>query len=635
MPKTLDFSHVAKILIPPPDLEIDEWAEQNIIIPFGGEPGPFSLDRAPFVRELFRMAKHQDVEEITLMFAAQVTKTIFCQIVTLYYMAVCGEDCLHVMPKKDDAVSLNVDRYQKMILASPSLKALLKQDSAREMTRAAIRFTNGGTLHFGSAQSASDLKMRTIRILTMDEVDTYGEFAGRDADPISLARERTERRVDRKIFKVSTPLTDSGYINQEFLAADRRRFHVPCPHCGIYQVMTFPQIKWPEEETDAERVIDQDLAWYECPECKERITDLEKVAALRRGVWCPEAMRVGENGELQGEQPPIRRLSYHLSRLYSTSANHTFSRIAAEYLRSVKIESKRMNFQNSWLAEVYADKLEELKDAHLRTRVAPYASCTVPAGVSVMTAGVDVQEHSLWYVIRGWGAYGESWLIRCGSVESWEQLALVLFRQEYGVPRWVFIDARYQGRKDEVYGFCRATGCQPIIGAGGMPMRDYWRLGLVEHPDGAKFVRLTIDTNHYKQKLHRTIKLRDEDPGAWHLPNDLPPVYYDHMTAEQRILEKDARTLKTKVVWKLVHAHARNEYFDCEVYAYAAASIKNLHDLTGRGMLESRPEAIEEVKAPPVVSEVPKPLQTAQIPEVKPNQPQRRRFVQTRHRSDF
>ncbi|HEY3493634.1 MAG TPA: terminase gpA endonuclease subunit, partial [Polyangiaceae bacterium] len=399
-------------------------------MPYGGERGPFTLDRAPFVREVLRMVRHPDVEEITLCFAAQIAKTLICQLVVLYYMAEEPDECLHVMAKKDDAVSLNCDRYQKIVRASPRLAGFLT-GAAHDMTREAIRFTNGSALHFASAQSPSDLASRTIRILILDETDKFVEFSGKEADPIALAMERTERRTDRKILKASTPTTDRGYINQEFLQGDRRRFHVPCPHCGVYQVLYMPGIKWPEGERDPDRILDQNLAWYECGACAGRINDLDKVAMLRRGVWCPETMKVNEDGELEGEAPPLRRLSYHLSRLYSTSSNHTFSRIAAQFLRNHKFPSKLMNFRNSWLAEVWEDKVEEVTAAHVRERVGGYIIGTVPSEAHVLTAGVDVQLDHLWYVIRAWGAYGESWLVRQGRVEDWEALHLILFDSRY------------------------------------------------------------------------------------------------------------------------------------------------------------------------------------------------------------
>ena len=42
-----------------------------------------------------------------------------------------------------------------------------------------------------------------------------------------------------KTVKVSTPTTRDGYIFREYDRSDKRKYYVPCPHCGKYQVFVF------------------------------------------------------------------------------------------------------------------------------------------------------------------------------------------------------------------------------------------------------------------------------------------------------------------------------------------------------------------------------------------------------------
>jgi phage terminase large subunit GpA-like protein len=578
---------------PPPELTIDRWAEETICLPRANAEmsGDLSWDVAPFAREILQAATDPDVEEITLCFSAQTCKTLIGVCIMLYFLAQDPWPCLHVMAREADAIALNEERYQSIILSSPKLAALLS-GAAHDMTREAIRL-RGMALNFASANSPAALATRSICKLALDETDKYEEFSGREASPIALARERTITFTSRLILKMSTPTTERGYIWREFLQGDRRRYWVPCPLCGFFQLLIMgtpgdgtPGIKIPAGERDPERIIDKRLAWYECEACHGRISDQDKAAMLRGGKWVPEAQTINRRtGVVSGAAPSRRRLSYHISRLYAPWGNSSFSHVIAELLRSKGSAQDLMNFRNSWLAEVWEDKVEEVTAAHVRSRVGGYEAGTVPLEAHCLTAGVDVQLDHLWYVIRAWGAHGESWLVREGRVEGWEALNKVLFQAHYmagadPVPvKCVLIDMGY--RTDEVFSFARRTGCQPVKGAAN-PSRCF-TVTKHQHADGSVSPLVLIDTGYYKAKLHRLIRIRDEDPGAWHLPgvvgadglttDGVDEEYYAHIVSEQRVREQEKKTGRVHFPWKRIPAGAANHLLDCEVYALAAAEI--------------------------------------------------------------
>jgi len=572
--------------LPPPELSVDQWAEQSIILPrsVAAEPGPLSLDRTPYLREILQATQDPEVEEITMMTSTQMGKTLSLVLTCLHCLDADPWPCLHVMPREEDAVSVNVDRYQKIIWESPVLRKHLT-GAANDMTREAIRL-NGATLTFAGSNSPAGLASRAIAILVLDETDKYPQYSGREADPIALARERTRTFANRKILKTSSPTTERGYIYQEYLASDRRHYWVPCPLCNHYQLLAMgsgapdsPGIHWPEEERDPERILDQKLAWYECEACHGRLTDIQKPPMLKAGVWVPESQTLEPDGTLRGPTPPRRRLGYHLPCLYSPWLS--WSRIAAEFLNSKNYPSLLQNFRNSWLAEVWEDRVHELKGEHIRVRQANYQQPEVPAGVHVVTAGVDVQADHLWYVIRGWGAYGESWLIRYGQVPTFDALARFLFHAEYKFHtgtgfinvRGAFIDSGY--RTDEVYKFCdNNPQAFPLKGAARpqRPIDHSYRLSAT----GDKLPLYVVDTDYFKSKMHRLIALRDSDPGAWHIPRDIGEDYILHMTAEQQVKVQDKKTGRVSYDWRLMHAKGANHLFDAEIYALAAAEDLNV-----------------------------------------------------------
>jgi phage terminase large subunit GpA-like protein len=91
---------------------------------------------------------------------------------------------------------------------------------------------------------------------------------------------------------------------------DMRFYYVPCPHCGVKQKLIWGQVKWDEAAKIEDGVYDFKLVksstYYECEECKGKITDGQKTKMLREGEW--------RATNLKGE--PNRR-SYHLNGLYA------------------------------------------------------------------------------------------------------------------------------------------------------------------------------------------------------------------------------------------------------------------------------------------------------------------------------
>ena len=223
------------------------------------------------------------VEEITVMAASQVGKTEGMFNMLGYLIDQDPGPTLVVLPRESDAKSVSYNRVLPMIYGSPVLRNRIPVNSD-DITKLEYRFDRM-ILFFAGSNSPADLASRPIRYLFLDEIDKYPRFSGREADPIKLATERQKTFWNKKTVKVSTPTTRDGYIFREFEKSDQRRFFVPCPHCGGYQILVFGQIKWPEHERSAERIRNERLAWYECEHCKKRIDDYQKQQMLPHGKW--------------------------------------------------------------------------------------------------------------------------------------------------------------------------------------------------------------------------------------------------------------------------------------------------------------------------------------------------------------
>jgi phage terminase large subunit GpA-like protein len=98
-----------------------------------------------------------------------------------------------------------------------------------------------------------------------------------------------------------------------------------------------------------------------------------------------------------------------------------------------------------------------------------YARGDLPRGVRVIVMTCDVQKTRIFYVIRGFGARGTSWLIDCGALFGetieegvWADLGDLIRTPVQGYPiRLVLIDSGFRPGKVEqlpinrIYDFCR------------------------------------------------------------------------------------------------------------------------------------------------------------------------------------
>lgn len=555
----------------PERISVSEWADQyRYLNPItSAEPGRWRTVRTPYLRGVMDAFTDPYVEEITVMAASQVGKTESMYNMLAFIIDQDPGPTLMVSPRENDAKSISTNRVLPMIQGSPALSRHLPV-CVDDVTKLEYRMDKM-ILYFAGSNSPADLASRPIRYLFLDEIDKYPKFSGREADPIKLASERQKTFWNRKTVKVSTPTTREGYIHREYGKSDQRKYYVPCPHCGHYQVLVFTQIKWSKQEQSAEKIKNERLAWYECAECKERIEDYQKPKMLEEGKW------------LSQNNIKSKHRGFWINSLYSPWL--TWSDIAAEFLKSKDFIELLMNFVNSWLAEVWEEKIEETTVDKVRNHAREYEEGFVPEGVIVLTAGVDVQKDHFYYVIRGWGYEEQSWLIRCGRVEYWEDIVETLFKTEYKriskldtLPVYMTcVDSGY--KTDEVYHFCRQWHDRAKAVKGHEELTDgrFYRASKIDINSRTGsvikngLVLWNLNITQYKDKINRLVA--SSDPVKWHLFNNPHEEYLLQFTAEHKVLVRNRNTGKAKEVWQLKRSSIANHYLDAEVYALAAADI--------------------------------------------------------------
>jgi DNA-directed RNA polymerase subunit M/transcription elongation factor TFIIS len=429
---------------PPAELSLWRWAEESIVLTDRQStafPGPYRTRITPYVRGIMDALDDAEIHTVVVQAGAQTGKTV-----TAYgwlARSVCCDPgpALVCYPSEDLARSNSQTRIQPLFEDSPSIARMIPAD--RKTYWQALQYRiNGCNVHLTGANSPAQLSSRPIRYLLCDEIDKFPAEASKEADPVSLAIQRTKTFWNRKILLVSTPTTPSGQIARHAARGDMRRYYVHCHKCRSMQPLAWPQVKWDEGKPQTAR--------YECVECGARWSDLQKRAAVDAGEW--RATQTGEAGVA----------SFHLSSLYAPWVS--FADLASKFLRTKASPIELRDFINSDLAEPYIESDMRIREGVLVEREADYAEGAMyyrAEGLkTAVFGGVDVQQHEFVAVFRQFTETGDSALIFKGRLHTFGEIDTLATRfNAFGV----CIDCRY--RSQEVYEASLAfRGFWPVIG---------------------------------------------------------------------------------------------------------------------------------------------------------------------------
>jgi len=573
----------------PERMTVSQWADRyRQLSESSAEPGQWRTDRVPYLRGIMDTFSDPLIERIVLKTSTQVGKTETMNNIAGYIVDQDPGPILYVLPTKEDSEDVALHTIKPFVLSNDVILQHLDPDRD-SITKKKFVFDRM-IMYVTGAGSPSSLARRPIRYLIMDEVNKFPPFSGREADPLKLARERQRTYWNRKTVIASTPTTPEGYITREYEKSDKRQFYVPCPHCGHYQTLIFNQLKFPKDVRDPMHIKLEQLAWYECGRCKSKILDKHKHEMLISGRWVCEGQKIDKKGKITGERKMTDVAGFHITALYSPFLS--FSDIAAEWLECQGDVGALMNFINSWLAEEFEEKTQQLTTESLKKNIGVYHRGFVPDRAFVLTAGIDKQQDHFLFAVYAWGYGEEAWLVREGRLETWEQVTQAIFMTKYfRADRKNFLDVRLACfdsgyDTDEVYDYCRANSPQARATKGQQHQRAPWYASKIDsHPlKGGKIAQgLTLwhlDTSFFKEKIHRHINTPQGETGCWHFHREVTEDFLQQISAEVKSVFVDKRTKRRREEWRLRTSGAANHYLDCTVNAAAAADMLGIRFLS-------------------------------------------------------
>jgi len=572
-------------LQPPEDITTSEWAEKYRFLDSKSSamPGPWRNDKTPYMKDIMDELNNYETEEIVFCKCTQIGGSEALLNMLGYVIQQDPSPAMVVYPTDKLGESISDNRIKPMIKSSPSLKRLYKEFQSQKLE---MQF-EGMYLTISGANSPSSLASKAIKYLFLDEVDKYPGASRKEADPISLARERVKTFRNRKIYMTSTPTTKMGHIWKNLLESDiEKHYFVPCPHCGEMIELKFQNLKWPEKEEGLSASDRADQTVYICQECGCIITDQHKDKMLRLGEW----RVVKENNSAR------RKVGYWISVLYSPFVR--FSEVALEWMKSKDDPEKLQNFVNSWLGEPWEDTRLSTSADTVMERQTEEAEFVVPSWAKMITGGVDVQENCLYWTIRAWGNFITSQNIAHGQALSWQDIERIMnlgYMNEQGeqfVVALCLIDSGFD--TDATYDFCanNSEWALPVKGSS-KAMMSHFKLSKINKPDSKAYGMnlVMVDGGKYKDMIAARMK-KENGVGAWMVYQGCDMEYAKQVTSEHKVQEKHGDTLVQ--TWQLKASHTDNHYLDCEVYSMAAADIMGV-----RSMHLLDEEQTEEKKAPP------------------------------------
>ena len=576
---------------------MSEWAEQNRVLDgkYSAAPGPIRIDYTPYVREILDAFTDRMCRKMTVISSRQVAKSTTIETLIGYCIAQDPGPAQLVLPSERDAHYM-LERVKAMIDASPTIaaeKTTRKHDWRKDCVQ-----TQRMLLNIGWAGGTSTLKGRSNRYLFCDETEAWTE--SKEGHPMEILIPSTNSFWNHKVVQVTTPLTVDHRTHQDYLKSDRRERHVPCPHCGYYQVLRFSRetVRWPEDERDPDVIRQLGLATYHCESCQEEIEHKDKHAAQLAGVWVPDPsedvstlgqtypdiQELIEDGKYVGKRTPTNHYGWRFGALNAPWID--WSRMASEFLK-LKATWQLQEFKNLWEGLPWEDRQLAADEDSVMSLEKPYEVGETPEGIRYVTAGVDVQwiggvKH-VYFVIRGWAVGGDSYMLDAGRIDEdanesdLEKVADMLETSRWGEGELkvslALVDAGDGNRSHEVYDIARRYPAviRPSIGRATLTDNQWIITSAHEKYDGRAKLQggtlLTkINTDLFKTKLTGQIQTASK---FW-IPEDASKAYRRSLISEHKIHEKGAGG-SIKVVWKVKAGHSNNHWWDGEVMAAAAA----------------------------------------------------------------
>lgn len=575
---------------PPPRLRLSEYADQPATVNGGAVMTGNAAEKGqwrtlPYQREPLDAFTDPQVEMVVMMKSARVGWTKMLGVVIQQFTHQDPCPVMIVQPVKEDAEGYSKEEIKPLFEDTPCLRGLISESKARNTASNTIllkQLSNGGLIDIVNAASGRSFRRKSRKVVLFDEVDAYPRLD--EGDPIKLGRNRADYYWDRKIGLGGTPIFKGGKTEEWFLRGDQRRFYVPCPFCQAMQVL-----RWEQMIREGEHA-----GWYSCENCAEPIPHSKKRWMVERGEWRATTV---------SQQPGL--VSFHIWAAYSYSPAADWSILVREHAEALEAMKRgdpdaMQTFHNTVLGEPWEDSIsgkltvDGLTERRKNEAAGNgYPEGTVPDGVLLITAGVDVQGgggsigERLVVTFWGWGRGEEGWHLGHWEIDGdprqpetlgqLDQVSGTKWRTDNGAELRLALGGIDDGgyATHEVREWCRSRKSvwvpmkganqkgKPLIGRGSPVDVNRKNQGVIKRGVLLYNVGYDASVNHLQGRL------RNEQPGPGYLHFGMAATdqFLGELFPWKRMPKRDKG--QTTYTWVLP-AGSRDEGGDCTRMAYAA-----------------------------------------------------------------
>lgn len=568
-----------------------QFARECLVIPEGRYEGSmWQPEFQPFAYHLLHLMDTCGYRRFAVTGCVQSGKTLIALVFNVcWHLFELKQSVIFVVPELSMAEKKYKEEIEPVINASRELRRMAYGSANRySVPRGAgsrsgfsnvIRFANGCRIEFmGATGNDARRSSSTAQVIFKTEVDRYDTAAesSREASAAQTVEDRAASYGEMAyIYEECTMTTVDGRINVQVRAGTDHAVHYPCPHCGHLvrpRRADFVGVEGCETILEAKQ-----SGSFKCPRtnCAALISQAEREAMLLRGVPVAVTQRakIGTDGAalVEGDLKPTETFSFWWNafdnRFWTTSLLAA-KEWTALYSDDLDDEDKQAR-QKRWTEPAASNSLDVSK----LTMTKLIASTSdqlgrnqVPLGTKWVSAGCDVRETQLHFVVRAWTFDEVNHVLQGHAIDiGWVPVerdkygahegvkrALRTFRDERAlagiyrdsdgnsyVPGWCLIDAGYKERWIwEFVQECIAKGiCTwvPVLGRG---QSDPNIRGTYVHPE-------KVDDPGPRQKvlwigdechLRRSSRYADVFAAAG---CELPPMYLLINTDEGKAFLRD------------------------------------------------------------------------------------------------
>ena len=614
-PSTFRFTEGERRIFRIPErISTADWAEKYRIVVDGGRKSPWRNDLSPCAVGVMDALDAPFIREVYVQAAPQTIKT---QAFMNYLLRRIDQDpgpAMIVFPDEKLTRRFFRRRLLTSIKNTPRTAELLSTVMG-DVTRTSISFVNGMDITGAWAGSAATMASDAMEIIDLDEVNKYPAPVSDEPGAFDAARQRANSfPFTYKLYGSSTPTGEHGEISViiKKRADEVRYYYAKCPICGEEQRMVWENITWGDTR-DPRKVLREKLAHYNCKTCAFQWDDEMRDRAVL------DTIKTGwrtEEGAEKVARP--RAVAFKLPSWYKLS----MSEAVAAFLEGQDDPEKLKTWVTQHCAEEWIEKAIKKTENAVLQRQSVYPALIVPPEAVALTAGIDVQKHGFWFVVRAWAEDLTSWLIQYGYINTFADVEALVYNTEYKIYEsqqtmkiwragidtgggetdasddWSRTEEIYQwlrkqpaGAAQKIYGIKGATHIKSLAAKRIKITRIDTLPSSSKTIPGGLELRL-LDTSQYKGLIHFRLgrkEAAEDGPAETQRFYVHQGVGIDYV--KQLLAEEYRQTKGRKWEWK--KTYYQNHLLDCEVIAAACADaewLPSLQMLAGYLRQQSNPE---------------------------------------------